>query len=630
MKNKITLPAIAIYVSLFSGIQLCNAQCIDCGTGTDGVFTAANNVTLAGGTYNYTSFTINAGVTVTVTGNSQLVIYSTGGVNILGTLNANGGTGGNGVTFSTFGLGGVGVAGGANGGDGVYIGSPNPGVAGFGTGAGGGGGGWSGGGGAGYAVNGNSSGGAGGFGGVAYGNVQITPIVAGSGGGGGSGGNSCGSGGGGAGGGVIYIATCGTLNIGAAGAILANGGNGGTDGGGNCGGGGGGSGGSVWLVAGTLNNTGTISAVGGIGGTTTIFGPPYYGNGGAGAVGRVRLDFVSNTGSGLVNPAAGYSITPSTLAAATSSTNAQCNGNCDGTIMTNVLNGTPPYTYLWSTGCTTASCNAICAGNYTVTVTDANGCSVIVNTSVSEPPVLSASIAPVSSICANVCTTLNASAVGGNGAPYFYTWIPTGPAIANPLVCPNVTTTYTCVITDSLGCFGSATTTVTVDTLPTLTLAAQSDTVCITHNINILFGTPSGGTYFGTGVGGNNFNGIIAGMGAHNVNYTYTGSNGCTDTITISIFVDACTGIDEADENGFVSIYPNPVNDQFSVLNSQFSIERIEVFDVFGKKLSSNQSQTSSFKPQTFTFNVTDFIPGIYFVKVKTSTGTVTKKIVKQ
>jgi hypothetical protein len=37
--------------------------------------------------------------------------------------------------------------------------------------------------------------------------------------------------------------------------------------------------------------------------------------------------------------------------------------------------GTAPYTYLWSNGATTATASALTGGNYTVTVTDANGCS---------------------------------------------------------------------------------------------------------------------------------------------------------------------------------------------------------------------------------------------------------------
>ena len=49
-------------------------------------------------------------------------------------------------------------------------------------------------------------------------------------------------------------------------------------------------------------------------------------------------------------------------------------GGNDGTIDLTVSNGTPDYTYLWSTGATSEDLTNLTAGNYFVTVTDANGC----------------------------------------------------------------------------------------------------------------------------------------------------------------------------------------------------------------------------------------------------------------
>ena len=57
--------------------------------------------------------------------------------------------------------------------------------------------------------------------------------------------------------------------------------------------------------------------------------------------------------------------------------NETCINQCDGSIQTTVTNGLAPYTYSWSNGATTSSLVNVCPGNYTVTVTGANGCSVI-------------------------------------------------------------------------------------------------------------------------------------------------------------------------------------------------------------------------------------------------------------
>ena len=56
---------------------------------------------------------------------------------------------------------------------------------------------------------------------------------------------------------------------------------------------------------------------------------------------------------------------------------ASCAGCCDGSATINPSGGTTPYTYLWSNGETTPSITSLCADTFTVTVTDAMGCSVI-------------------------------------------------------------------------------------------------------------------------------------------------------------------------------------------------------------------------------------------------------------
>lgn len=298
-----------LFALLIGSTQLSFAQsnCFNLGNGEDGGYHATANTTLAGGTYNFTSFTIDAGVTVNVTGNDKLIVYCQGTVAIDGYLSANGGNGTDGITFSAAGTGGIGVAGGANGGNGTYSDSEGEltGSNGLFTGGGAGGDAWSGGGGAGYAIVGGDSGNpAGGFGGIVYGSSDLEGLLPGSGGGGGSGGYSCGAGGGGAGGGVIVF-NADAFILGAAGVISADGGNGGSDGAGNCGGGGAGSGGAIWIAANTLTNNGLISAIGGTGGASNLPDDPFFGLGGNGSVGRIRLDYTTLAGTGNVNPASG-------------------------------------------------------------------------------------------------------------------------------------------------------------------------------------------------------------------------------------------------------------------------------------------------------------------------------------
>ncbi len=54
-----------------------------------------------------------------------------------------------------------------------------------------------------------------------------------------------------------------------------------------------------------------------------------------------------------------------------------CNGYANGGIVLAVTGGQPMYTYVWSTGATGASIDALAKGDYSVKITDANGCFIV-------------------------------------------------------------------------------------------------------------------------------------------------------------------------------------------------------------------------------------------------------------
>ncbi|MBM4396553.1 MAG: hypothetical protein FJ087_12805, partial [Deltaproteobacteria bacterium] len=271
--------------------------CSACGDGKHGDYVAQGNVNLAGGTYDFESFTVSPGAVVTVTGSTPLVINVQGDVVVNGSIVLSGGSGTDATSCCPDNPGG---AGGGGGGAAGGTGSSN-GQAGGGSGGGGQGctaGYGSGGGGAGYSASGTAgttsgwSCSPGGSGGAAYNDALLSQgLTGGSGGGaGGYGGaaNSCGGGGGGGGGAIKMTAY--KITVGSTGAILADGGRGGNVLGDRDGGAaGGGSGGTIWLRATQLLLSGNVQARGGAGGTADRSNG-YGGDGGAGANGRIRVD----------------------------------------------------------------------------------------------------------------------------------------------------------------------------------------------------------------------------------------------------------------------------------------------------------------------------------------------------
>ena len=291
----------------------------DCdGSSLHGVFNATSNRDLAGGAYEYDSFDIAGGVTVTVTGTDPLEVYVLGDAAIDGTLDLSGSNGGPiGDLYTNAAAGSAGGGGGGSGGlGGAYNGThpitadsgggdaPGVGGIGYSSGSGGGGGGQ-----AADGTQGGASGGcytayAGGLGGTAVSSTSTATLQPGSGGGGGGHGTgyNSGGGGGGGGGGAFFLDAS---NIDVAGAVTCTAG----DGGGtnsclHAGGGGGGSGGTLWFQAEDITVTGSLTCTGGSGGSVNTCGHcGTAGAGGAGAEGLIWLGASNSLSTaGTVNP----------------------------------------------------------------------------------------------------------------------------------------------------------------------------------------------------------------------------------------------------------------------------------------------------------------------------------------
>lgn len=211
--------------------------------------------------------------------------------------------------------------------------------------------------------------------------------------------------------------------------------------------------------AGRCNGTASAPATGGSGALTYTWNPAVTGQGTPNAT-----QLCVGTYSLTISDAAGcdttvqFSITaPPPLVPAMAKTNVSCAGACDGTATATVTGGTGTISYNWApgnpTGDGTASVTGLCAGNWSLTVTDANGCDTTVQVVITEPPPITVAPAQTNVTCRNVCDGTATVVVSGGTPAYTYAWSPVpahgqGTATASGL-CAG---TWTVTVTDAHGC----------------------------------------------------------------------------------------------------------------------------------------------------------------------------------
>jgi hypothetical protein len=216
---------------------------------------------------------------------------------------------------------------------------------------------------------------------------------------------------------------------------------------------------------------------------------------------------------------------PPLLTAGATGTNVDCFGNSNGTAIVNADGGNGPYTYLWSNGETTASINNLVAGNYSVNVTDVNGCSAQANYEVTEPSLLTADATGVNINCFGGSEgSASVTAEGGTGT-YYYMWSNGAEtASINNLVAG----IYNVTVTDANGCSVQASYEVTQPAL--LTAEANGSNIsCFDGSDGSVSVTAGGGTgtysyLWSNGATTTSISNIVAG----NYSVTVTDANGCT------------------------------------------------------------------------------------------------------
>ena len=293
---------------------------------------------------------------------------------------------------------------------------------------------------------------------------------------------------------------------------------------------------------------------------------------------------------------------------------------CEGQSTT--LTATGGNSYSWSTGSTNSSLSINQSGIYTVTATNAEGCSASTSTTVTVNPLPTITIGGNTTICQGSSTTLTASGADS------YIWS-TGENTASV----NISSfgVYTVTGTSVEGCSNTANVTVLVSQLPVITITGETDfcageSTTLTANggetymwndgttdaeftVNMagtyqVIGYNAAGCYSMESVTVNQWQpassefAITTNEDCYEWNgqsYCQTGDytqtfqtiHGCDSVVTLHLTIE--TGIDNYAMNANMNIYPNPISDvvnvQLTMNNEQLGNVTIQVYDVFGKML---------------------------------------------
>ena len=201
--------------------------------------------------------------------------------------------------------------------------------------------------------------------------------------------------------------------------------------------------------------------------------------------------------------------------------------------------GTAPLTYSWSPDSSLDQSNAPNpqaspqeTSEYTLTVSDANGCSASDMLRVTILPALTVNAGPQDTLCYGECKRLGGSPVasGGSGSGWNYEWgVDTGifSYMESPEVCPAKTTSYTLTVRDPAGCEASDEVLIHIKNYQPIDFRTIDSSYCSNDGYDTLVAFPVGGQFSGPGVRGNGFYPATAGIGTHWIFYEYMTGNGC-------------------------------------------------------------------------------------------------------
>ncbi len=289
----------------------------------------------------------------------------------------------------------------------------------------------------------------------------------------------------------------------------------------------------------------------------------------------------------------------------------------------------------------TDSANMIsCTNTYctTITVTGVNCNNLSINSTTTN------------SSCATCATGSMVTTTTGGTSPFTYVWTPN--VSSNSSVYGLLPGSYTCCVSDAMGC--TACTTGYVDSTINNTFCGASfylypDSMTAHHYwaVNSSYGTPPltyswnwGDSTFSTGPYPQH---TYANAGIYTICLMITDSTGCTNTtcvtdsiqrtknamVYINVISPQMVGIKEVTSINSWSVFPNPVANSMTINYDLANTTKvmINVYDMIGNKVAGITNTIQLAGPHSILWDATTVPQGVYLMQLKTDTKTLNQKI---
>ena len=299
-------------------------------------------------------------------------------------------------------------------------------------------------------------------------------------------------------------------------------------------------------------------------------------------------------------------------------TNVSCFHSNNGSATISVSGGLQGYSYSWfPSGGDSATAINLYAGNYFASVTDAAGCILALQVSITQPDSLVANAGPDLAICRGESIVIGGLPVSiGGTPPYLYAWSPTTNLSSStdslPSANPDSTTIYSITINDHNGCSSASSIKLTIYPLPQNPVITQNaDTL---HSIV----ATSYQWYLNNNILLNDTGEAYIPLQEGDYTIEITDSNGCSAISSPYHF--AGVGINVITTGSVFKIYPNPFQHQTTIVYSmgKTSYVTIEVCQFTGIKIATliSKKQDAGIYQLPFNTDEKTYPEGIYLLRL--------------